>query len=107
MIYLEPLLKTKDTPYRLHEKMDFKLDYTQPVNIKSITLGGNQTREELFAFGPLDVNMADKNGCLEKENRPASMNEIKYPSIAKIKPSFYETEKFESLKILAQTNFNA
>jgi hypothetical protein len=86
--------------------MDFKLDYTQPVNIKSINLGGSQTRDEVFQYGPLELNIVDKSNCLEKENKPASMNEINYPSIAKIKSSFYETEKFESLKILAQTNFN-
>lgn len=35
------------------------------------------------------------------------MNEIKYPSISKIKTTFYETEKFESLKVFAQVNLNA
>jgi hypothetical protein len=106
MIYLEPLLKTRDPHYRHHEKMDFKLDYTQPVNIKSITLGTNHTREDSFPLEAIDANMVDKNSCFEKENRPASMNELKYPSIQKIKPSFYETQKIESLKVLAQVNFN-
>ena len=106
MIYLEPLLKTRDTPYRHHEKMDFKLDYTQPVSIKSITLGTNHTREDPFHLEPMEVNIVDKHSCFEKENRPASMNEIKYPSIQKIKPNFYKTQKIESLKVLTQVNLN-
>jgi len=65
--------------------MDFKLDYTQPVNI---TLATNHTKEDPFKLGPMEVNMVDKHNYFEKENRPASMNELKYPCIQKIKPNF-------------------
>jgi hypothetical protein len=44
-----------------------------------------------------------KNCSLDKENRPASMNELKYPSVSKSKHTFYNTEKFESMKIFQPT----
>jgi hypothetical protein len=75
-VHLQPLAKGR-THQTLSNprKLDIKLDFTQPVP-------------------PLIAK-----ACNDKENRPASMNELKHPTLSKPPQTFYNTEKFDSLGV--------
>lgn len=74
-VHLQPLGKGRTHQTLSHpRKVDIKLDFTQPVP-------------------PLTTKP-----CSDKENRPASMNELKHPN-PKPPQTFYSTEKFDSLGV--------
>jgi hypothetical protein len=71
-----------------------KLDYTQPMPQKSSSMNKHEVKSEAFHLIPLDLNIPAKVSSIDKENRPASINEIKYPTISKVQSNLLKTEKY-------------
>jgi hypothetical protein len=98
LIHLEPL-KSDAYSHLAYKRTELKFDFTQPVNIKANSFNKHDCRYENAFLAPLEGKPELKQKSLDKENRPASMNELKYFNMAKMKLTLENTIRNESSKM--------
>lgn len=103
IIQLEPLVKSKVSAYQEGGKtQNFKLDNTQPIPHLTPGLNKQEIGSEGLHLEKIDTKGSQKTDHSEKENRPNSVNEVKYPSISKISSTYIKTEQVDYKPSLTQ-----